>query len=113
LSLPDSAAGLMPWCSVPDSAAAIFLFIFLGLSFRFSLFFFSSDCQQFLLRLEILCFSFKWLSETEKNRKLNDLLDALDFKQVVIFMKNSSRAAELNKLLIVSATSHQSASTLK
>ncbi|KAG5601539.1 hypothetical protein H5410_032909 [Solanum commersonii] len=39
------------------------------------------------------------LSETEKNRKLNDLLDALDFNQVVIFVKSVNRAAELNKLL--------------
>lgn len=40
------------------------------------------------------------LSEGEKNRKLNDLLDALDFNQVVIFVKSVSRAAELNKLLV-------------
>ncbi|KAF9600584.1 hypothetical protein IFM89_010070 [Coptis chinensis] len=39
------------------------------------------------------------LTEGEKNRKLNDLLDALDFNQVVIFMKSVSGAAELNKLL--------------
>ncbi|KAL8479534.1 hypothetical protein ACS0TY_026436 [Phlomoides rotata] len=36
----------------------------------------------------------------EKNRKLNDLLDALDFNQVVIFVKSVNRAAELNKLLV-------------
>ncbi|KAM7257035.1 hypothetical protein ACFE04_012776 [Oxalis oulophora] len=40
------------------------------------------------------------LSEMEKNRKLNDLLDALDFNQVVIFVKSVSRAAELNRLLV-------------
>ncbi|KAF8393225.1 hypothetical protein HHK36_021466 [Tetracentron sinense] len=40
------------------------------------------------------------LSDLEKNRKLNDLLDALDFNQVVIFVKSVSRAAELNKLLV-------------
>ncbi|KAI6680169.1 hypothetical protein NL676_034050 [Syzygium grande] len=40
------------------------------------------------------------LSEGEKNRKLNDLLDALDFNQVVIFVKSVNRAAELNKLLV-------------
>ncbi|CAL5358961.1 unnamed protein product [Camellia sinensis] len=40
------------------------------------------------------------LSELEKNRKLNDLLDALDCNQVVIFVKSVSRAAELNKLLV-------------
>jgi len=39
------------------------------------------------------------LSEVEKNRKLNDLLDALDFNQVVIFVKSVSRASELSKLL--------------
>ncbi|MCL7040409.1 hypothetical protein MKW94_026454, partial [Papaver nudicaule] len=40
------------------------------------------------------------LTELEKNRKLNDLLDALDFNQVVIFVKSVSRASELNKLLV-------------
>ncbi|KAF8389110.1 hypothetical protein HHK36_025796 [Tetracentron sinense] len=40
------------------------------------------------------------LSDLEKNRKLNDLLDALDFNQVVIFVKSVNRAAELNKLLL-------------
>jgi ATP-dependent RNA helicase UAP56/SUB2 len=40
------------------------------------------------------------LKESEKNRKLNDLLDALDFNQVVIFVKSVSRAVELNKLLV-------------
>jgi len=40
------------------------------------------------------------LAENEKNRKLTDLLDALDFNQVVIFVKSVQRASELNKLLI-------------
>jgi len=40
------------------------------------------------------------LDEKEKNRKLNDLLDALDFNQVVIFVKTKNRATQLNKLLI-------------
>jgi len=40
------------------------------------------------------------LSEREKNRKLNDLLDALDFNQVVIFVKTKQRATQLNRLLI-------------
>lgn len=40
------------------------------------------------------------MKEEEKNRKLNDLLDALDFNQVVIFVKSVSRAAELDKLLV-------------
>jgi len=39
------------------------------------------------------------LQENEKNRKLVDLLDALEFNQVVIFVKSVKRASELNKLL--------------
>jgi len=39
------------------------------------------------------------LTESEKNRKLNDLLDALEFNQVVIFVSKVARARELNKLL--------------
>jgi len=39
------------------------------------------------------------LQETEKNRKLVDLLDALEFNQVVIFVRSVNRASELNKLL--------------
>lgn len=45
--------------------------------------------QQYFIRLQ----------ESEKNRKLNDLLDALEFNQVVIFVSKVSRAIELNKLL--------------
>jgi len=40
------------------------------------------------------------LTATQKNRKLNDLLDALDFNQVVIFVNGQRRCIELNKLLI-------------
>lgn len=40
------------------------------------------------------------LQENEKNRKLNDLLDSLEFNQICIFVKSVSRAIELNKLLI-------------
>lgn len=40
------------------------------------------------------------IEEEEKNRKLKDLLYALDFNQVVIFVKSVSRAAELDKLLV-------------
>jgi ATP-dependent RNA helicase UAP56/SUB2 len=40
------------------------------------------------------------LGEAEKNKKLNDLLDALDYNQVVIFVSNPKRATELSKLLI-------------
>jgi len=39
------------------------------------------------------------LSENEKNRKLNDLLDALEFNQVVIFVKSPNRCQELSNLL--------------
>lgn len=40
------------------------------------------------------------LEEKEKNRKLVDLLDALEFNQVVIFVRSIQRCIELNKLLI-------------
>merc|ERR1711871_1810077 len=39
------------------------------------------------------------LTEAEKNRKLNDLLDALLFNQVVIFVKSVQRCNYLDKLL--------------
>jgi ATP-dependent RNA helicase UAP56/SUB2 len=39
------------------------------------------------------------LDENEKNRKLNDLLDSLEFNQVIIFTKSVSRCIQLNKLL--------------
>lgn len=40
------------------------------------------------------------LTEKEKNRKLNDILDMLQFNQVIIFVKNIVRCIELNKLLV-------------
>ena len=40
------------------------------------------------------------LEEAQKNRKLVDLLDSLDFNQVVIFVKSVRRAKELNRLLV-------------
>merc|ERR1712224_215801 len=40
------------------------------------------------------------LDEKGKNRKLNDLLDALEFNQVVIFVKSVQRAIALDKLLV-------------
>merc|ERR1712232_1062281 len=40
------------------------------------------------------------LEEKAKNRKLNDLLDALEFKQVVIFVKSVQRVIALDKLLV-------------
>ncbi|KAK7209649.1 hypothetical protein V2G26_016827 [Clonostachys chloroleuca] len=45
--------------------------------------------QQYYIKLE----------ENEKNRKLNDLLDELQFNQVIIFVKSTRRANELDKLL--------------
>jgi len=39
------------------------------------------------------------LTEKEKNKKLNDLLDKLEFNQICIFVKSGTRAKELNKLL--------------
>ena len=39
------------------------------------------------------------MADNEKNRKLVDLLDALDFNQVVIFVKSVPRCEALNKLL--------------
>merc|ERR1712232_62257 len=44
------------------------------------------------------------LAEKEKNRKLNDLLDALEFNQVVIFVKSVQRAIALDKLLVESVS---------
>ena len=40
------------------------------------------------------------LTPEEKNRKLNELLDALEFNQVVIFVSKVNRANALNKLLV-------------
>merc|ERR1712087_447540 len=40
------------------------------------------------------------ISEKEKNRKMGDLLDALEFNQVVIFVKSVQRAIALDKLLV-------------
>jgi len=51
------------------------------------------------LRLHGLQQYFVSLQENEKNRKLTDLLDALEFNQVVIFVKSVQRATALNKLL--------------
>ena len=39
------------------------------------------------------------LEENAKNRKLNELLDALEFNQVVVFVKSVQRAVQLDKLL--------------
>ena len=39
------------------------------------------------------------LQEGEKNRKLNELLDTLEFNQVIIFVKSTVRATELDKIL--------------
>lgn len=39
------------------------------------------------------------LEEKEKNKKLNDILDKVQFNQVIIFVKSIKRCKELNKLL--------------
>ena len=39
------------------------------------------------------------LTETEKNRRLNDLLDKLEFNQVIIFVRSVQRAQALDRLL--------------
>ncbi len=39
------------------------------------------------------------LKENEKNKKLNDILDMLQFNQVIIFVKSINRCDELNILL--------------
>ena len=52
------------------------------------------------LTLHGLVQHYTMLNEDEKNRKLNDLLDALDFNQVVIFVKSVQRAIALDKLLV-------------
>jgi ATP-dependent RNA helicase UAP56/SUB2 len=39
------------------------------------------------------------LKESEKNKKLNEILDMLQFNQVIIFVKSIPRCRELNKLL--------------
>lgn len=39
------------------------------------------------------------ISETQKNRKLNELLDVLDFNQVIIFVSGVARCNLLNDLL--------------
>merc|ERR1712028_82005 len=51
------------------------------------------------LTLHGLALYYSKLAEAEKNRKLNDLLDALEFNQVVIFVSKVARAKELNRLL--------------
>ncbi len=40
------------------------------------------------------------LTEEEKNKKLLDLLDALEFNQVIIFLKNVRRCEALCRLLV-------------
>merc|ERR1712032_134193 len=51
------------------------------------------------LTLEGLQQYFVNLKENEKNKKLNDILDMLEFNQVIIFVKSINRCRELDKLL--------------
>ena len=39
------------------------------------------------------------LSEKEKNKKLKDILESVEYNQIIIFVKNIRRCKELNKLL--------------
>ena len=55
--------------------------------------------QQSHLTLHGLLQYYVKLTDMEKNRKLNDLLDALEFNQVIIFVKSVPRAEALAKLL--------------
>jgi ATP-dependent RNA helicase UAP56/SUB2 len=52
------------------------------------------------LTLHGLCQYYVKLTDKEKNRKLNDMLDGLEFNQVVIFVKSKERAVALDKLLV-------------
>merc|ERR1719446_812864 len=56
--------------------------------------------QESKLTLHGLLQYFVKLDEKAKNRKLNDLLDNLEFNQVVIFVKSVQRATALDKLLV-------------
>merc|ERR1712086_339241 len=56
--------------------------------------------QESKLTLHGLLQYFTKIDEKAKNRKLNDLLDALEFNQVVIFVKSVQRAVALDKLLV-------------
>jgi len=51
------------------------------------------------LTLHGLIQHFVKLSESEKNRNLRDLLDNLEFNQIIIFVNTVRRASELNRLL--------------
>jgi superfamily II DNA/RNA helicase len=51
------------------------------------------------LKLDGLQQYYCMLKENEKNKKLNEVLDMLQFNQVIIFVKNISRCRELNRLL--------------
>lgn len=83
--------GLVQVCFVVIDSSLLLLIFFLKKQFCLLTYFYSFDnFLQHYIKLQ----------ELEKNRKLNDLLDALDFNQVVIFVKSVSRAAELNKLLV-------------
>jgi len=39
------------------------------------------------------------LEEVQKTRKLTDLMDVLEFNQVIIFVRDKKRAHSLNKIL--------------
>ncbi len=51
------------------------------------------------LKLHGLTQFYSKLDENQKNRKLTELLDSIDFNQVIIFVSKMNRARELSKLL--------------
>merc|ERR1719352_443008 len=61
------------------------------------------ECDKCLDKLDMRGDVQKIFMETpkkEQNRKLNDLLDQLEFNQVVIFVKSVQRAVALDRLLV-------------
>ena len=99
--------------NIPDFPPLFFFFFFFFYFFIFSfLFFFFFFFFFFLQPLEILINDgskltlhglqqyYVELDEKEKNRKLVDLLDALEFNQLVIFVKSVKRAEHLRSILV-------------
>ena len=59
--------------------------------------FISDQHEESKLTLHGLLQCYSKLTEKEKNRKLNDLMDALEINQVVVFVKTVQRAIALDK----------------
>ena len=56
------------------------------------------DNDESKLTLHGLLQCYSKLTKKEKNRKLNDLIDALEYNQVVVFVKSVQRVIALDKL---------------